>query len=111
MQERGPNLKHYSFALITFLVMNACLLGQTPTATLSGVVRDSSGAVISGAKIRVNNIATGATRATVTDSDGRYSLTNLDPGPYELQADMSGFKTAARRDIVLTVGGSEVVDL
>src|SRR5262249_24367879 len=81
------------------------------TANLSGVVRDPSGAVASGANIRVTNTATGSTRATVTDSDGRYSLPNLEPGQYELRADLSGFKSALRRGIVLTVGGSEAIDL
>lgn len=103
-------MRHHHFAGIALLI-SVLVYGQTPTATLSGVVRDPSGAVASGVQVRVVNTATRNVRSATTDSDGRYNLTNLEPGPYEMRAELSGFKTTMRRGVVLTVGGSEVVDI
>jgi hypothetical protein len=96
---------------LVFLVAGVCLYGQTTTATLSGVVRDALGGLVPEAKITLTNAATGASRTTTTDSDGRYNVTNLDPGTYELRVEHTGFKTAVQSAVVLTVGGSSSVDL
>ena len=99
--------------LAVFNVLFACVsaLGQTTTATLSGVIRDPSGAVVPDARISARNTQTGAARDTTTDRDGRYSFTNLEPGQYEFRAERAGFKTAVQSAVVLTVGGAAVVDL
>ncbi len=98
-------------AVLVLLSCSAELRAQTTTATLSGVVRDASGGVVPQAKVALRNTATGATRTTTSDSQGLYSLTNLDPGTYELRVEHAGFKTAVQSGVVLTVGGSSVVDL
>ncbi|MBO0727262.1 MAG: carboxypeptidase regulatory-like domain-containing protein, partial [Blastocatellia bacterium] len=66
-------------ATLTALLASAIALGQTTTATLSGVVKDASGGLVTDVKVTVRNADTGATRDTKTDSGGRYSLTNLGP--------------------------------
>ena len=48
-------------------------LAQTTTATLSGTVRDGSGAVVNGVTVTLVNTATGRSRSTKTDDEGRYS--------------------------------------
>src|SRR6266700_4547968 len=58
---------------------------QTTTATLSGVVHDPTGAVVPQVKITLRNIAKGTNRATLTDNDGRYNLSAVEPGTYELR--------------------------
>jgi hypothetical protein len=83
-------------AAMTALLVNAVVLGQTTTATLSGVVKDASSALVPDVKVTARNAATGATRDTRTDSEGRYSLTNLGPGQYEVRAERTGFKAARR---------------
>jgi len=97
------------FVMAPLAGMNA--LGQTATATLSGVVQDSTGGVLPNVRISARNTGTGATRETATDSAGRYSLTNLEPGQYELRAERAGFKTVAQSGVVLSVGGATAVDL
>jgi carboxypeptidase family protein/TonB-dependent receptor-like protein len=99
-----------SAILPTALLAVGAAFGQTTTATLSGVVQDSSGSVLPGVRISVRKIGTGATRETATDSAGRYSLTNLEPGQYELRATAPGFKTAAQ-GVALSVGGATAMDL
>jgi hypothetical protein len=93
------------------LLTAAAVLGQTTTSTLSGVVQDKTGAALSGVTITTKSVQTGASRKTTTDVEGRYSLTNLEPGQHELRAERTGFKAAVETNVVLTVGGAAVVDL
>ena len=99
------------FLIPVVLISTASIaLGQTTTATLSGVIRDNSGAVIPGAKVSVRNSSTGAMRETNTDEAGRYNLTNLGPGQYEVRAERVGFSTA-QSNVTLTIGGGATLDL
>lgn len=98
-------------AALVALLTGMTAFGQTTTATLSGVVRDASSAIVPGAKISVKNRQTGITRDTTNDSEGRYSFTNLEPGQYELRAERSGFKTVVQSNVVLTVSGAIVQDV
>src|SRR4051812_33821402 len=66
--------------------------GQTTTATLFGVVRDDSGAVVSAAAITARNTATSFTRTTLTNETGAYLITNLPVGPYSLLIEKEGFR-------------------
>jgi hypothetical protein len=50
-------------------------------------------------------------RATVTDAEGNYVVTPLDPGTYHVTAEMSGFQTTRREGLVLTVGQAARVEL
>ena len=105
-----------SKAICLFLTMllgalAGSLNAQTPTATLSGTVRDITGAVVASAKLTLTNSATGLSRTVDADDKGRYSLTNVEPGTYQLRAEHEGFKAAVQKDVVLTVGGSTTLDL
>ena len=80
------------------------------TATILGTVTDQSGAAIAGTDVQVKNTGTGSTRSLVTDTQGRYRVSDLALGNYEVQASKTGFSTAVRRGITLTVGSQSVVD-
>ncbi|HEX6737286.1 MAG TPA: TonB-dependent receptor, partial [Vicinamibacteria bacterium] len=84
---------------------------QTASTTLEGVVQDESGAAVAGAAVSLRRPDTGAARRTLSDSAGRYVLSNLDPGSYELRVELSGFKAVVRSDVVLRVGGSATADV
>jgi uncharacterized surface anchored protein len=81
------------------------------TATLLGTVQDETGGVLPGVNVTLVNLDTGITRTVLTDDEGRYRAANLSLGDYELQAELSGFNTAVRRGIRLTVGREAIVDL
>ena len=98
-------------ALAIFSMTCLAAHGQTTTATLSGIVHDPTSAVLPQVKITLKNNAKGAARSTITDSEGRFSLTNVEPGTYELRAERSGFSTAVKSGVVLAVGGSSQEDL
>ena len=83
------------------LLMTAALYGQTTTIT--GTVMDPTGAVVPAASITITNIATGAQRATVSDSQGRYTISQVVPGSYKVSAKASGFAEAAIAKVDLLV--------
>ena len=103
-------MKRTTFGL--FAVFCILLLGATclEAQTISGNVTDTSNASIAGAKIEVKNVGTNVMQTTVTDGQGRYTLSNLSIGEYELQASQQGFSTVVRKGITLAVGSQIVVD-
>ncbi len=96
------------------------LPAQVTTATLYTIITDPSGAVISGATVTLQDIATGITRRQVCDEAGECSFTFLPPGKYQASIHAQGFKTLEvsglsvdsaqnlRRKFVLSLG--EVVE-
>ena len=79
--------------------------------TISGTVKDSGGAVLTGATVTILNEGTAISRTLESDSTGRYSAPQLRPGTYSVTGTVAGFRTEVRSGIVLNVGGEAVVDL
>lgn len=75
-----------------------------------GVLRDSAGAVVSGARIVATHMATGVTRAALSNGEGRYRLAVSAPGNYKLKASANGFKDQESAEIVTTTGRSFTID-
>ena len=98
-----------------YLLLSLCLAqfapAQTTTATLSGIVRDSQGAVIPGAAITVVQIDTGQTRQATTGHTGDYTISNLPIGNYRITASAQGFKKTVIGSITLQVNQAADVDL
>src|SRR5215472_7900236 len=86
------------------------IVGQTPTAALSGIVRDSSGASVAGARITVKSLETGVTRAVETETGGNYLVPALPVGQYQVTAERMGFRMEIRQGITLVVGQQAVVN-
>jgi hypothetical protein len=86
------------------------LNAQVSTATILGTVPDASRAAIPDSTAQVRNLGTGATQTTVSDSEGRYRVSDLGIGEYEVQGSKEGFATVVRRGITLTMGSQNVVD-
>ncbi len=80
------------------------LSAQVTTATLYGVVRDASGAVVPSANVTVSNQDTGLMRTTQSDPGGEFALPALPTGRYTLQIEASGFKTYTNQAIQLGAG-------
>ena len=102
---------HTKSLLATLLFTASVSFAQTPTAALSGVVRDEQGGVVTRAMVSVRNSDTGKARSATTDDEGRYGFINLEPGGYELRVEASGYKTSIRSGLILSVGGAATIDV
>ena len=71
--------------LFSFLISISVAIAQLPTATILGVVHDSSGAVVPEAALTARNLDTGAIRTTTSGRDGSFRLSALPVGNYELK--------------------------
>src|SRR5580700_5174850 len=87
------------------------LFAQVDAGSISGTVRDSSGAVIPSAVVKVTGMATGGTLSLATNADGFYSVPALRPGNYQVSASAPGFATQTKTDIGLRVQDRLTVDL
>ncbi|MBI3948833.1 MAG: TonB-dependent receptor [Acidobacteria bacterium] len=85
--------------------------GAVTTATLTGDVADSTGAVLPGAKISVINQATGLAREITSDHNGHFIVPQLPAGRYEVSVELTGFKKTVIHDVLLNVGATEVVKI
>lgn len=109
----GCRILAFLAALVMFGLVPAenGLFAQTSTATLTGLVRDQSGAVVPGAKLTLINTGTALSKITNSGNDGYYTLSYLLPGIYQLTVAKPGFKTLVRKDIRLEVQETVRLDL
>ena len=97
-------MRQYLVASLAAVLLTASLLSaQVPTATLTGLVKDATGAVVPDVKVTATNTNTNLSREATTDTSGTYRIPALNPGPYRLDAVAKGFKSATLANIVLQV--------
>jgi hypothetical protein len=81
-------------------------------ATLAGVVRDSSDAVLPGVTVEASSpVLIEKTRSAVTDGSGQYRITELPPGTYALTITLSGFSTVKREGVEVTGSGVFAINI
>ena len=93
------------------LILTHGVYGQVVGASVSGVVKDSSGAGLAGSNIAIRNLETGAERVLATDGSGRYSAPSIPVGNYRITASKQGFASQVKTGISLVVGQHSTVDL
>jgi len=96
-----------SVSLATFiflLVVSEKGLAQSTTATLSGVVTDTTGAVLPGTHAVVMNTETGVQRSVSTNEKGFFLVSDLPPGFYQVTVSLAGFETLVRNGLTVVVG-------
>lgn len=90
--------------LLVALCFVAPMHSQTATATLGGRIYDPSGAVINDAVVELKNADTGASRPTVSATDGGFRVSLLPPGRYSVMVRKAGFSPTVLSPVVLQVG-------
>jgi hypothetical protein len=102
----------FAVAIVGMIALGSCLIfAQGATGSISGVVRDSSGAVIPGVTVTAKHVESGLTRNGLSNEAGAYNIQLLPVGAYEITAQLAGFKQELRRGINLVVGQEAVVNL
>jgi hypothetical protein len=94
---------------IAALLCAALALAQIG-ASISGRVEDPQGAAVSGAKVTIRDLETGATRVVTTDDSGNYRALSLDLGRHQIEVEKKGFKSTVRDGINLAVGQEAVAN-
>jgi hypothetical protein len=92
------------FAAAFVLILSSALFAQSYRGSISGTVTDPTGAVIVGAKVTVTSAATGVVRSAVSDDRGKYLVSELPAGEYEVRIDAVGFATLHIPRRVVSVG-------
>lgn len=86
------------------------LWGQGVSGRILGTVRDKSGAALVKATVTITDQGTGITTTAKTDSNGQYSVANLQPGNYQVQFESAGFRPFISGGNVVVVDASTRVD-
>jgi hypothetical protein len=102
--------KLFSRLLVSALALGAPAFAQIVGGTISGTVHDPSGASLSGARVTVRQVETGATRTLTTSADGRFYAVSVPVGHYAVTVKAEGFDQQERSGIDLTVGQSLTFD-
>jgi hypothetical protein len=96
--------------VLTIVFLASVASAQTYQGRILGLVTDSSGAVVSAAKVTITNTATGISRSLTTTAAGDYNAPNLEPGPYSVAVEAPTFKRAQRTGLQLEVAKDIRVD-
>ena len=100
-----------TIVLSSLLVLSGVLRAQEDRASITGLVRDSTGGAIPGAKVVVTSVERGTTTEAVTTETGRFAVSFLNPGPYILTVERAGFKKYVQQNILLATGDKLGLDI
>lgn len=88
------NLRPAAWAGVALMIWTVGAFAQSDNSSISGVVKDPSGAVVANAKVSLRNEDTSFERQTTTNASGFYTAPNLGPGFYTVSVEAQGFKRA-----------------
>src|SRR5437588_520116 len=104
------NLAVFSIGML-LVCLGKPVAAQTTFGSITGTVTDKSSAVIPGAGVTVTNEATGFSRRVLSGRDGVYTVPDLLPGTYRLEAEAKGFSSVQRSGLVLDANRVVNVDV
>lgn len=93
-----------SLGLMLFLSANVLVFGQTLRGRIDGTVKDPQGQVVPNASITVTNIGTGEKLNATSTNEGAFSVNEVKPGTYTINAEVQGFKKVLVEGILVQVG-------
>ena len=106
-----PRLVASVIGLIGLIALaDTLVFAQGFSASITGTVKDTSGAAVPGAMVTAKHLETSLTRAVEVDASGNYSIPSLPVGAYEMTAEKMGFQREVRRGINLVVAQEAIVD-
>ena len=101
---------------LSFLVA-ACIaapawpaLAQVAAGEITGIVKDQTGAALSGVTVTVTDVATNRQRLVSSGAEGMYTAPSLSPGDYRVDVELPGFKPVRRAGIRLSTGEKARID-
>ena len=99
----------YRFLLVTVVAALTCwlalpVMGQPTTGSLTGVITDPQGAIVSGATVTLTNSETRVETRTTSKDSGEFIFPSVPPGRYSLSVEATNFKKALATDLIIEVG-------
>jgi hypothetical protein len=106
-------IKFQTFIVLALaaLSLGPVCLAQTFSASITGMITDPSGAVVSGGAVQLKNMATNDVRDTNSEANGSYKFDNLLPGTYEIRVEARGFKTYVQSNMILQAATGATVNI
>ena len=98
-------------ALLTAVLLLGGSAFGSVTASMSGTVKDTTGAAVPGATVTAKNVETGITQTLSTNDQGYYSFPTLSLGHYELNVQQAGFRPFHETGLLLEVNSVLTVDV
>jgi hypothetical protein len=92
-------------------LFSTSVFAQEPIGSIEGTVMDPQGAIVQGATVTVRNSATNFSRSATSGDNGRYRISQLPPGTYEVKVAGTNFKTSVISDVVVAVGQTLPLDV
>src|ERR1700747_2749309 len=93
---------HLAYTVAAIFALSLAGFAQT-VGQVTGVVTDPSGSIVVGATVNITNSQTNVSRTTTTNGAGNYAFPALQPGVYNVKAEMRGFQREAREGVELQV--------
>src|SRR5437870_9162822 len=97
--------RSFTAAILLCCVLSLKLFSQSTNATVGGTVQDATGAFIPGVTITATNTATGIVTTVISNEAGAYQFASLQPGTYNIKADLAGFQPEVAKTFQL--GGAQ----
>src|SRR5256885_3301252 len=116
-QSFAPCFRTCAFRFLLGILIVLCLVRESlvvhaaVTGTISGFVRDPSGAAVPGVNVTGKMVEQQITRTVQTNSEGYYTLVAMPPGTYEITFEITGFQKQVRSGVPLTVNENIRVDV
>jgi len=105
----ASKLSRVALSMVAAALLAPMCLAQQLTGTITGIVYDSVGAVVPNATVVLKNEASGDVRPTVTEGDGHFTITAVQPATYTLTISAQGFTTWQEPGIVVSQGDHRTV--
>lgn len=103
-------VRRFAMLLMLLVLVGGTAIAQVTTADITGRVLDQNGAIVPNATVTVRSIATGQTRASQTNENGDYTITQLPPGRYEVTAEAANFSRAQVKELELNIGSKQTLN-
>src|SRR5436305_14831962 len=104
-------ISYFSSILLILVYAVTSALAQADTATITGAITDTGGAIVPGATVTFTSTDKGFTRSVQASGEGTYSIINIPPGIYSLEVVHQGFKKFVQSDIRALVGTTSTVNV
>ena len=98
-------------SLLAVLGISAVAAAQTGAGSLRGYVKDEQGGALPGVTVSARSESLIQPVSSVSDAEGYFRLINLPPGTYEVSAQLAGFASFKRQDIIVRAGANFQVDI